>query len=307
MPWSIAISIAALFVLSPIGYPLRAWLLSFASIEATVFSWQTLLGSYLVAFGSTLGMQRLADYYLLLNKPEQSLNSSIVGLMSWAVLLSTPWQSWFVIALHTVGVMMLFDSYQRQDLAPRFLTLGLIIGIGSFYIAKLLLLFPLVLLVMYRQRALYIRHVLALIHAIVLVILGAFGMLGVELGAEHWADWQIQWSAWVAEPFGGVLSSYGWGVFGVLTAGAFALTWINLGWGQSVRLSEQLQSLGYMLIFGAVLTMLDASSPYVFASMLPLSLGVFISRIISDIRLAKHQRIAVVFVLSILLLILLLS
>lgn len=305
--WLVAVSALSLLARSPWSYALRSSLMHYLGWEASAFSWGELLSAYVLSLAFSYPIQRIVDHYLLLDKSDQSLSGALILMSSFVLMLHTPWPYWGLILVYAGGVMLLFQSYQRRRMGSSMLITGLLLGVGSYFNAKVLLLLPLIIAIMYRQRCLSLRHALSLVHGLVLYALSAFALLGIELGSERLAEWSVQWSAWESIPMSSALGSYGWLAFVLMLIGSLAIAlFASGGGGQSVRQIEQLQSLMYILIAGIVLTIFDSYGAFFFAAMLPMPVSVFTTRAIGRLRSVQQQRVAVGLVMILLFIILVL-
>lgn len=304
----LTVSLLSILALSPSGQGVRSLLLSTLSLERQVFSWQSIGAAYLLSLLLTLITQRSIDYYLLLKKSEQSLSRTLSILILFALTLRLPWQLWALPLGYIVALSSLFDIYQKRDQAVLFLILGLGLGGLSLYSAKAILLVPLIWAIMYQQRTLYLRHLLALIHGIVLIALGAFGVLGVEPSLQLGQSWLGQWHEWHPIPWGvGGYAPYSWLAFGLLGLVCISLVIYGSSSYSSVRHSAQLQSLISMLFVGLGLWSFDASCPMLFASLLHLPLVVLLCKAIVRLPRLRYQRWMTIILMIALFIILFLS
>ncbi|MDO4707503.1 MAG: hypothetical protein Q4A61_03650 [Porphyromonadaceae bacterium] len=305
----LTISLLSILALSPSGQGMRSLLLSTLSLEGQVFSWQSIGAAYLISLVLTLITQRSIDYYLLLKKSEQSLSRTLSILILFALTLRLPWQLWVLPLGYIVALSSLFDIYQKRDQAVLFLILGLGLGGLSLYSAKAILLVPLIWAIMYQQRTLYLRHLLALIHGIVLIALGAFGVLGVEPSLQLGQSWLSQWHEWHSIPWGVEgYAPYSWLALGLLGLVCISLViYVVSSSYNSVRHSAQLQSLISMLFVGLGLWAFDASCPMLFASLLHLPLVVLLCKAIVRLPHLRYQRWTIIILMIALFIILFLS
>lgn len=306
----IGVSLLSLLVLAPPLAPLRSLALGLTPLGYSSYDFVALGLAYLCAVVMTLLAQRTIDYYLLLQKREQKLSRALLVLTFFALLLRMPWQLWGVPLGYLVGLAYMLGTYQQQHRASLYLALGLGLGSLSLYSAKTLFILPLLWVLMYQQRTLAPKHFFALLHGVVLAIFFAFAAWGVADSLSFARGWLEQWTQWQAIPWGwgGSYALYAWGAFALLALLYLSLVvFVSSSTYSSVRHSAQMQSLVTMLFLGLGLWSFDASTPMLFACLLPLPIVVLVSQGIAQLHQLRHQRWATLSLMALLFIILFLS
>lgn len=303
------VSIASLLALSPLVAPLRSWLLEGLGHIPREYSWLDLATAYLFALGITIVTQRIVVYYLLLEKGEQSLGRAFSILILFGIALRLPWMMWALPVVYMAVLVSLFGSYQMWRGASRFLLLGLGVGGLSLLSAKAMLLLPLVFVVMYQQRTLYLKHILALLHGVILTALGAFAVLGVDRSLDLGHRWLTEWTQWQSVPWGlEHYAPYAWLTFGGLSLLCMVLVaFVTTTSHSNIRQSAQMQSLTTMLFFALGLWTFDAVRPLIYASLAHLPFVVLLPKAIAQLSGLRYQRWATIVLMSVLFVLLFLS
>ncbi|MDO4692272.1 MAG: DUF6427 family protein [Porphyromonadaceae bacterium] len=247
---------------------------------------------------------RLADFFVLLDKYEQRLSLLYLPLLLYIGLHPTCGGYYWPIPAGVLGVLgLLLGSYQKGECPSRMVLVGALLGLLGLSQAKVLLLLPILLLMLYRLRSLSLRNLLATLHGLILSAFIATPVLYLadqDYLLTHLRAWGESWQTW-SWPFIASGVSYP-DLLSLVVVSVFLFFGIGMHYiraqGENVRQREQEASLMQLSIGGLICATLSAESFEAFYFVISIPSVILLARGMGQLRdRAQHIALSITIIL----------